>query len=172
MPEPRPVTYLQWLAARVARARAMARALSSSLYTGAGSRVEYLPASTTASTRSTCLSFAWARADYSKAQASLRVPEPPWRPADQVLDTRLGDLGGPPPWERGETAAPRPGAPLAVALEAARVNGAGEPSASFAVALSQVTLSRTGPCHERGFVVHVNVAFSSKRKKLLEQCTV
>jgi len=24
--------------------------------------------------------------------------------------------------------------------------------------LSQVTLSRTGPCHERGFVVHVNVA--------------
>ena len=102
----------------------------------------------------------------------MRVPEPPWRPADQVLDTRLGDLGGPPPWERGETAAPRPGAPLAVALEAARVNGAEKPSASFAVALSQVTLSRTGPCHERGFVVHVNVAFSSKRKKLLEQCTV
>ena len=26
------------------------------------------------------------------------------------------------------------------------------------IVLSQVTLSRTGPCHERGFVVHVNVA--------------
>lgn len=141
MPKPRRATYMQRLAA-------MARGLPAPPDSAAESRVEYAPLCAGASggaqdesTSATCFSFAWARADFSKSQAPVRVPGS----ARHARGTRLHDpenaaaaptCGAAEPSasfadELGAACASE-GASFADELEAARISGAGEPSASFA----------------------------------------